>query len=137
MGKEHISDIAELEKECFSSPWSESSLIEELYNDNAIFVVACEDKEILGYCGMHLIFGEGYITNIAVFNKHRRKGVAKALLNHLMPFCDISLSLEVRENNLSAVCLYQNLGFKQEGLRKNFYSNPTENALIYTYRRRG
>ncbi len=129
---EHVSQIAELENTCFSTPWSEKSLIEELTNENARFFVASEQDEVLGYGGMHLVFGEGFVTNIAVFPKHRRKSVATQICKKLISLCEISISLEVRESNEKAINLYKNLGFEKVGIRKNFYQNPNENGVIYT-----
>jgi len=132
MNENHIEEIARLEKQCFSAPWSEASLFEELSNPNAHFFVCEEKGEVCGYAGMHVVMREGYIDNIAVFHNHRRRGVATALVRKLMT-CEVDfISLEVRESNESAVSLYKKLGFELVGRRKNFYENPREDALIYT-----
>ncbi len=132
MTEEHISEIAKLERECFSSPWSENSLTSEINNKLAKFLVAIESEEVLGYGGMHLVGGEGFITNIAVFKKHRNKGVALNICKELISSCSYSISLEVRQSNTVAIKLYEKLGFKKVGQRKNFYEIPTEDAYIYT-----
>ena len=132
MEQVHIKKIAQLEKLCFSSAWSENALSEELENPNAKFLVALESDELLGYAGMHIVLGEGFVTNIAVFQNHRKKGVATKLIEELIASCEISLSLEVRESNFIAISLYEKMNFKKMGERKNFYQNPQENALIYT-----
>lgn len=129
---EHVAQIAELEKLCFSTPWSEKALIEEIENENARFFVAVNETEVLAYGGMHLVLGEGFVTNIAVSPKHRRKDIAKTICEKLISLCDTSLSLEVRQSNEKAINLYKKLGFEEVGKRKNFYQNPSEDGLIYT-----
>ena len=135
MGTEHIEQIAVLEKECFSEPWSENALAEELSNENSHFLVAVSD-EVMGYIGVQEICGEAYITNVAVFGKYRKSGIGRALLNAA---CDGAkgrkcefITLEVRESNAPAINLYESEGFEKAGIRKNFYSSPTENGVIYT-----
>lgn len=135
MEMEHIQQIAMLEKECFSEPWSENALSEELENENSHFLVAVSD-EVLGYIGVQEICGEAYITNVAVFEKYRKFGIGRALLNAA---CDGAkgrecefITLEVRESNAPAIKLYESEGFEKAGIRKNFYSSPTENGVIYT-----
>ena len=135
MTSEHISRIALLEKECFSSPWSEKSLSEELNNINSHFLVAVSD-EVLGYIGVQEICGEAYITNIAVFDKHRKKGIGRCLLcsaveDAKLRGCEF-ITLEVRESNESAIFLYESEGFEIAGVRKKFYTDPIENGIIYT-----
>lgn len=132
----HISQIARLEKECFSSPWSEKSLSEELENPDSHFICAVECDELMGYIGVQEICGEAYITNIAVFSEHRGRGVGRALLKNA---CDGAekrkcefITLEVRRSNEAAISLYVSEGFEQAGIRKNFYSDPTEDGIIYT-----
>ncbi len=135
MTQEHIPQIALLEKECFSLPWSENALSEELDNENSHFLVAYSDK-VLGYIGVQEICGEAYITNIAVFNEYRKLGIGRSLLktaicNAESRNCEF-ITLEVRESNRSAISLYESEGFKTVGTRKNFYSDPIENGIIYT-----
>ncbi len=136
MTKEDIPYIAELERECFSTPWSEKSLTEELKNENAVFFTAKKTGETVGYMGMHCVLDECYIANVAVSKKHRRKGVGRLLLKYAEEKarekeCSF-ISLEVRISNESAIYLYESEGYKKVGERKNFYSEPTENALIMT-----
>lgn len=136
MTREHTEKIAELEKTCFSSPWSESGLNEEIDNLQSHFIVAVDDKNILGYIGVQEIVGEAYITNIAVFPEYRRQGVAQRLLQKAIDGAKqrdcIFITLEVRKSNSNAIALYEKLDFKNVGERKNFYTNPTENAIIMT-----
>ncbi len=135
MNSEHIPQIAQLEKECFSEPWSENALTEELKNENSKFLVAVSDG-VAGYIGVQEICGEAYITNVAVFGKYRKFGIGRALLKAA---CDGAksrncefITLEVRESNVPAIMLYESEGFEKAGIRKNFYSAPTENGVIYT-----
>ncbi len=132
----HIKGIFELENECFSAPWSEESVKAELDNENAHFLVAQAGNKVIGYMGVHEIVGEAYVANIAVNNAYRRRGVASALMQRAEKDakernCEF-ISLEVRKSNFSAISLYEKRGYKIMGERKNFYSNPTENAIIMT-----
>lgn len=136
MRTEHAAAAAELERLCFAKPWSEQALLEECENPNAVFLVAMENGEMLGYCGMHVVLDECYMDNVAVSPKHRREGVGRALVTAL---CERAqsvpaafLTLEVRPTNEAAVRLYESLGFAEIGRRKNFYTAPTEDALLLT-----
>lgn len=135
MGKEHIPQIAEIEKECFSDPWSEAAISEELENENSYFLVAVTD-DVVGYIGVQEICGEAYITNVAVTSDNRKSGVGRKLLRAACEGaksrkCEF-ITLEVRESNYPAISLYESEGFERAGVRKNFYSAPAENGIIYT-----
>ena len=136
MKKDDIPLIAELERECFSSPWSEKALEEELSNENAVFFTAKKDGRVVGYMGMHCVLDECYIANVAVSNNERRQGIGRKLLCYGEERArerDCSfISLEVRVSNENAIGLYMSEGYEKMGERKNFYSSPTENALIMT-----
>ncbi len=138
MVKEDTPILAELERQCFSRPWSQKALEEELTNPNAVFYVARRDGRVAGYAGMHCVAGECYMDNVAVFPEFRRQGAAAALLNALVEEAQRRggefLSLEVRPSNVQAVKLYAGIGFREEGRRRNFYSSPTEDALLLTKR---
>ena len=139
MEQKHTPALAALEKKCFSEPWSQASLEEELDNPIAVFLVALGDgKEILGYAGMHDIVGEGYISNIAVFPEFRRMGVGKALVEALLSYGAQRrlemITLEVRCSNDAAIGLYEQYDFCVEGIRKRFYRNPDEDGYIMTHR---
>ncbi|MBR4072971.1 MAG: ribosomal protein S18-alanine N-acetyltransferase [Clostridia bacterium] len=133
----HVEQIAALEKICFSEPWSAEGIMDS-FKTGTVFLVAEKDKKVLGYVGVKPVIDEGYITNVAVFPEYRRLGVAKALLKRvdiLAAEKGLSfVSLEVRVSNEPAINLYSSFGYKNEGERKNFYRNPTENALIMTKR---
>lgn len=136
MTKEDIPFIAELEKECFSSPWTEKGIEEELTNENAVFFTAKRHGKTVGYMGMHCVLDECYIANVAVSTAERRQGIGRLLLRYAEERAkerDCSfISLEVRVSNEGAVSLYSGEGYEKMGERKNFYSAPTENALIMT-----
>ena len=136
MDRSHIPQIAALERECFSTPWTEAMLEEELYNPQASFIVA-EDGEgnVLGYAGLHAVLDEGYIDNVAVEPDARRHGVASALLDVFCRFGAANLaflSLEVRASNAPAIGLYEKYGFQRAGLRPNYYQKPAVDAVIMT-----
>ena len=136
MDRSHVPQVAALERECFSMPWSETMLEDSLYDSNASFIVA-EDEEgnILGYAGLHAVLDEGYIDNIAVEEAARRHGVASALLDVYCRFAEVNLAfltLEVRKSNAAAIALYEKHGFQQAGIRPGFYSKPREDAIIMT-----
>ena len=130
----HVAQIAQLEKQCFSEPWSESSIASELGNPLSLWLVAMDGDVIAGYVGSQSVMGESDMMNIAVHPEHRRKGIAVALVDTLVAqlkekgnYC---LTLEVRISNASAIALYQKLGFEQVGRRPNYYRSPKEDALI-------
>ena len=136
MTEDELSSLAEIENECFSLPWSEASFREELDRDGSFFLVARLDGEIAGYVGLQFVLDEGYITNVAVRRELRRRGVGKRLMESIIKIArDMPLSfvsLEVRESNFGAIALYEGLGFKTMGVRKDFYEKPRENGLIMT-----
>ncbi len=132
----HLDDVYIIETECFSHPWSKQSLEEELNNETSLFLVAKEENEVIGYIGMSIVIDEGYIFNVAVRENHRNKGVATALINELVTYGKKNnfsfITLEVRESNLPAISLYSKFGFIKAGERKDYYSNPKENAILLT-----
>ncbi|MBR4049762.1 MAG: ribosomal protein S18-alanine N-acetyltransferase [Clostridia bacterium] len=136
MKEEHISEIAEIERLCFSLPWSENALKDELTNENAHFLTALTFSRVSGYIGIIEICGEADITNIAVHPDFRRFGIGKRLLDTaeneaVQRNCE-SITLEVRESNEAAISLYSGNGYYPIGIRKNFYEKPTENAVLMT-----
>lgn len=136
MDRSHLAGVAELERLCFSTPWNEAMLEEELYNDTASFIVAeGEDGQVLGYAGLHVILDEGYIDNVAVRPSCRRQGLADRLLDVFLRFGEANLAfltLEVRPSNTAAVALYEKNGFREAGRRKDYYDDPKEDALLLT-----
>ena len=137
LAHEHLGQAAEIERLCFSDPWSEKMLAEHLANPCSLTLAAVGDTgRLLGYVGLLAVVDEGYITNVAVRPDCRRHGVAAALLDALeaqgkereLAF----LTLEVRQSNAPARALYEKLGYLQAGLRRNYYENPREDAIIMT-----
>lgn len=135
--EEHIERVSELEKECFSLPWSAESLRSELGNPFSRFFVAVCNGEIAGYIGAHNILGEVYITNVAVFESFRNKGIGSALIKRLLNLSEREgadfVTLEVRKSNSSAIALYEKSGFSRVGERIGFYESPKEDAILMTY----
>jgi len=136
MTEADVKAVAEIEKECFSQPWSEDGIRQELFNSSARFFVAEKTGKAVGYMGMHIVLDECYIANIAVLPSHRRQGIAQKLLTNAIEKAEKAgcsfISLEVRLSNCGAIALYEKNGFERMGERKNFYQSPTENALIMT-----
>ena len=130
----HVSQIAELEKQCFSAPWSEKSIISELNNPLSLWIVAVENDRVVGYVGSQSVMGEADMMNLAVNPEYRRKGIAEHLVSELITrLCSANvacLTLEVRQSNLAAIALYEKMGFVSEGIRPKFYERPTEDAMI-------
>lgn len=131
--KEHLAAVAELEGLCFSQPWSENSL-ELLLRESGIGFVCLDGDEVAAYGGMLLTPWEGQITNIATHPKHRRRGCGKLVTQALLKAAEDSgaeeVSLEVRASNAGAIALYERLGFETAGVRRGFYQNPREDALV-------
>ena len=131
--KEHLAEIAALERICFSEPWSEESLA-LLVGDSAFGTVALCDGQVVAYGGMLTVLDEGQITNIAVLPAFRRKGIGRAVLLAMTEEAKrrglCMLSLEVRVSNAGAIALYESCGWKRAGERKNFYRHPTESAVV-------
>ena len=134
MTAEHVSFVADLEKICFSDPWSEKSVASELSNPLSLWIVALQDDQVAGYVGSQTCGEESDMMNIAVHPDHRRQGIAEGLVDRLIEKLKArgsqSLTLEVRASNTPAITLYEKLGFSRVGLRKNYYRNPREDALI-------
>ena len=140
MAAEHLDRLEQLERMCFSRPWSKKMLAEELDNQCAAFLVAVEPEteKAVGYAGLLVVADEGYITNVAVDPSCRRQGVAAQLLQVFDNFAKGNhlafLTLEVRPSNAAAIALYEDFGFREVGRRRNYYDLPKEDALILTRR---
>ena len=130
----HVAPIAELEKLCFSDPWSENSVASELKNPLSLWLVAMEGERLAGYIGSQSVEGEADVMNVAVHPDFRRQGIAEQLCNALVDCLKQKqvhcLTLEVRASNAPAIALYEKLGFVLVGRRPNYYRHPKEDALI-------
>lgn len=136
MKLEDLSDVLEIEVLAFATPWSRSSFLYELLeNERALYLVAKnESNRVLGYVGMWIVFDEGHITNLATHPNFRRLGIANKLMNELVRVSKEMgvhyLTLEVRRTNNSAHDLYQKMGFVHMGVRRKYYLDNNEDALI-------
>lgn len=153
MTMQDVPAVAAIERDCFSLPWSEQSLIDSIKREDTLFLV-CENivnedgccneamsdtiqiskSEIVGYIGMYLSFEEGDITNVAVSPNFRKKGYGEALVLKAKELAKEKqlemILLEVRVSNVPAISLYKKMGFEELGIRKNFYEHPVEDAII-------
>ena len=136
MDRSHVGQIAELERECFSAPWSEAMLTEALFDAQASFIVAeSEDGGLLGYAGLHVVLDEATSTTSPWRRPPAVHGVGDALLDVFCRFGQAHLSfltLEVRASNEPAIALYRKHGFEEAGRRKDYYTKPKEDAVIMT-----
>lgn len=134
MQLQDVPAIAELEKLCFSDPWSENSIASELDNRLSYWLVAEDSGKIAGYVGSQSVLDAADMMNLAVSPDYRQQGVGQALVEelvrHLQENRVIALLLEVRVSNMPAISLYEKLGFVQVGRRPKYYHNPREDALI-------
>lgn len=133
----HLSAMEELEKQCFSTPWTADMLERYINKKSAVFLAAeKETGEAVGYVGMTWVLDEGYICNVAVAPDCRRQGIADRLIDALAQKSRelnlAFLTLEVRSGNAPAIALYEKHGFKAVGKRKNYYDSPKEDALLMT-----
>lgn len=129
-----LPEVVKIEESIFSVPWSKRAFESSLNEENTIYLVSIVDGEIAGYCGLLCVLDEGDITNVAVKDSFRKRGVASRMLQELLDRASkrgiTAFTLEVRESNAAAIALYEKLGFENCGIRKNFYEKPTENAVI-------
>lgn len=134
MRPEHVAQVAELEKLCFSAPWSENAVRGELTNPLSLWIVAVDGDTVAGYIGSQSVMGEADMMNVAVSPAYRRQGIAEKLVVTLAEKLTAqnvsSLTLEVRASNKPAIALYEKLLFVQVGRRPNYYTKPKEDALI-------
>ncbi len=123
-----------VEAHCFRVPWSREAIqFDVCVNPDAIYAVALKGGHVVGFTGMHVVVDEGHVMNMAVLEEHRKLGVGQKLLETLFslaPEYVRSYTLEVRRSNDAAMRLYQRFGFYGVGYRRNYYTNPVEDALI-------
>ncbi|MCI6486523.1 MAG: ribosomal protein S18-alanine N-acetyltransferase [Clostridiales bacterium] len=132
----HIEAIEELEKQCFSQPWTREQLLSQLPDEQHEFLAALHEGRPVGYVGMMCVLDEGYIANVAVSPDWRRQGIGDALIAELLRRAvsrELAfVTLEVRAGNEAAKALYAKHGFVPVGLRKKYYASPTEDAVLMT-----
>jgi len=129
-----LEGIYEIEKASFSTPWQFDSLLYDVcISPVSVYVVALAEGKIIGFCGVHVVVDECHINNVAVLQRYRRCGVGQGLIDTILQLTENAVttySLEVRQNNIGAIRLYEKFGFVQKGLRKNYYPDTQEDALI-------
>lgn len=134
MQAEDLDAVAGIEKEIFSMPWSKKGFEDSLNAGNTTYLTALEDGRIIGYCGFLQVLDEAEITNVAVDETARCRGSGYRMMKKLLECAQeqgaVSVLLEVRESNAAAIGLYKKLGFTAESVRRNFYENPREDAII-------
>ena len=136
---EDLDQVVEIENSLFSVPWSKEGFFTFLIKDESMFFVVEEKGKILGYCSMQIVLDEGDILNVAVRRERQKEGIGYFLVDSMLMMAEArgvrTVHLEVREGNDAARRLYQRLGFTEDGLRKNYYTDPLENAVLMTRRK--
>ncbi|AIM16792.1 MULTISPECIES: ribosomal protein S18-alanine N-acetyltransferase [Neobacillus] len=135
MREEDINQVYEVEKASFTTPWSIEAFYNELYNNKfAVYIVLEQDHRVIGYSGMWLVIDEAHVTNVAILPEYRGRKLGEAMMRKLMAVAREmgakSMTLEVRVTNEVAQSLYRKLGFQNGGIRKNYYSDNQEDALV-------
>lgn len=134
MTKDDIDDVYKVEEDCFVDPWSKEAIRQELKNNLARYIVAEIDGKVVGYVGVWFVLDEGHITNVAVHSDYRGKKIGDKLIKELVGLCKennmSAITLEVRVSNIVAQNLYKKYGFKIGGIRKEYYSDNKEDAMI-------
>lgn len=135
MEEKHVKGAAILEKENFSRPWSENAFLEEISQDNSLYLVALDGEKVVGVCGSIRCGDEADILNVSVSKEYRRCHIAERMMERIFMENEAlgirAFILEVRRNNAPAIALYEKMGFQFLGYRKNFYEDPVEDAAIY------
>lgn len=138
MTLDDIDEVAALEEQTFSKPWSREGIFSFLIRQDVLLLIAEENKEIMGYCGVMTVLDEGDITNVCVAERARRRGIAAALVKEIIVRTQeqgiTTLHLEVRKSNKAAISLYEKAGFVKDGYRKGYYESPAEDAVLMTRR---
>jgi ribosomal-protein-alanine N-acetyltransferase len=128
--------ISQIENACFSHPWSRNLIELEIENSSAVFLVAEDEDMLLGYVSGQHVVDEFYVSNLAVREECRGLGIGSMLMGQLIDTAKelacAFITLEVRVSNEKARSLYESLGFRALGERKDYYDDPRENAVIYT-----
>lgn len=134
MREEDLACVADLEKMCFAECWSYKLLEAGIHSPYDVYFVAEQEERIIGYCCLRLLAGEGEIQRIAVLPNKRRLGAGRKMMEAMVSYAmgrhTYVISLEVRESNIVAQRLYESFGFAPEAVRKGYYRNPLEDAII-------
>lgn len=134
IAEKDIPDIERMEREIFPDPWSQKGIFDTWKQNQALILGAWLNENIIGYVIFYYVLDEGEIARIAVDISCRRKGVAGQMLKEMWKFCAkkkiTKMMLDVRKSNESAIRFYQNHGFTEDGIRKNYYENPSEDAIL-------
>ena len=134
MTPEDVPEVAALERQVFSLPWSEAGFLSSLRSPDALYLTARQEGRIVGYCGFLQSFDEADVMNVAVAPEFRNAGIGQRMLRELMlrgrTRGILRYTLEVRQSNATAIHLYEKLGFVSVGIRKDFYEKPVESAVI-------
>ncbi len=132
--EEDIKALAILEQSCFPDPWSANGILETYQQNNSVILGAWQKGLMIGYVIFYYVLDEGEIARIAVDPSCRRTGAASAIYEKLLEVCAqkqiVRVMLDVRESNAAAIAFYKKCGFTEDGIRKRFYTNPVENALL-------
>lgn len=134
---EDLDQVMKIEESLFAVPWTREGYFTFLTRENSMFLVVEEKGEILGYCGLLMVLDEGDVTNVAVRRDRQREGIGNFLMESLIRLSREQgirmIHLEVRAGNETAIRLYERLGFVRDGLRKAYYTDPVEDAILMTY----
>jgi ribosomal-protein-alanine N-acetyltransferase len=134
-----LDEVAALEAAAFSRPWMRSDFEKSLGMEERIYCVACAGERVVAVAGLICSVPEAELMNVSVDTKFRKQGIAERLLRFLFEQGEgagvTDIVLEVRKNNIPAIGLYEKLGFRQEGLIKNCYTDPVEDGLVYWLRK--
>lgn len=135
MEEKHIQGLLKVEAECFDSGFALETFNKEIKNPLAYYVVAVDGEIPVGYCGIWNVCGEAEVIDIGVLLEYRKRGIGKGLFEAVFQFMRENgvgtLNLEVREDNIPAIRLYEKLGFEKVGVRKKYYDNKVD-AILYT-----
>lgn len=137
---EDLDEVMEIENDLFTAPWTKEGYFTFLTRDDSMFLVVEEKGHILGYCGLLMVLDEGDVTNVAVRRDRQREGIGHFLMDSLVRLAAergiTAIHLEVRESNGTARRLYERMGFVQDGLRRHYYTDPVEDAVLMTRKQR-
>lgn len=132
---EHLRQMAQIEREAFDQPWTENMFIPEVEDENAYYIVGVRGDEVICYGGFHKVLDEAHITNIAVKSTDRGRGIGKLLMSELLARAKLVgvkyVTLEVRQNNYVAIKMYEEFGFRIEGIRKRYYNNMYDALIMW------